>query len=49
MNNNNKLRAFVRYNEYNKIVPGSLVVQRIKPKNGIWKEIDAVLCDKNIA
>jgi len=35
----NKLRAFIRYNEKGKIVPGSLIVSRQAPKVGTWLEI----------
>jgi hypothetical protein len=43
-NNNNKLKAYVRFDGTGRIVPGSLVVQSVKPKDGNWKEIDAKEC-----
>lgn len=43
-NNNNKLKAYVRFDGTGRIVPGSLVVQSIKPKDGNWKQIDAKEC-----
>lgn len=39
MSSNTHLRAYVRYDSRGKIVPGSLVVQQSKPKNGNWKEV----------
>ena len=43
-NNNNKLKAFVRFDGSGRIIPGSLIVQSIKPKDGNWKEIDSKEC-----
>ena len=43
-NNNNKLKAFVRFDGSGRIVPSSLIVQAFKPKVGNWKEIDAKEC-----
>lgn len=43
-NNNNKLKAFVRFDGSGRIVPGSLIVQSIKPKDGNWKETPAKEC-----
>ena len=40
-NNNNKLKAFVRFDGSGRIVPSSLIVQAFKPKVGNYKEIDA--------
>lgn len=35
----NKLKTFVRYDVKGIIVPGSAILSREVPKNGIWKEI----------
>ena len=43
-NNNNKLKAFVRFDGSGRIVSSSLIVQAFKPKVGNWKEIDAKEC-----
>jgi hypothetical protein len=43
-NNNNKLKAFVRFDGSGRIIPSSLIVQAFKPKVGNWKEIDAKEC-----
>jgi hypothetical protein len=47
-NNNNKLKAFVRFDGSGRIVPSSLIVQRIKPQVGNWREINSKeCCDPN--
>ena len=43
-NNNNKLKAFVRFDGSGRIVSSSLIVQAFKPKVGNYKEIDAKEC-----
>ena len=43
-NNNNKLKAFVRFDGSGRIVPSSLIVQAFKPKVGNWQEINAKEC-----
>jgi len=43
-NNNNKLKAFVRFDGSGRIVPSSLIVQAFKPKVGNYQEIDAKEC-----
>jgi hypothetical protein len=43
-NNNNKLKAYVRFDGSGRVVPSSLIVQAFKPKVGNWKEIDAKEC-----
>ena len=43
-NNNNKLKAFVRFDGSGRIIPSSLIVQAFKPAVGNWKEIDAKEC-----
>jgi hypothetical protein len=44
MANNNKLKAFVRYDGSGRVVPSSLILARFKPKVGNYKEIDAYEC-----
>jgi hypothetical protein len=44
MANNNKLKAYVRYDGTGRVIAGSLILQRFKPKVGNWKEIDAYEC-----
>jgi len=44
MATNNKLKAYVRFDSSGRIVPSSLILQRFKPKNGNWKEIESKLC-----
>jgi hypothetical protein len=46
-NNNNKLKAFVRFDGSGRIIPGSLNVQSIKPKDGNWRQINAKECCLN--
>jgi len=43
-NNNNKLKAFVRFDGSGRIISSSLIVQAFKPKVGNWKEISAKEC-----
>jgi hypothetical protein len=42
--NNNKLKAFVRFDGTGRIIPGSLILQRFKPRVGKWQEIPAYEC-----
>lgn len=42
--NKRDLRAYVRYDGTGRIIPGSLVLRRNKPKVGNWKEIEAYEC-----
>lgn len=46
MTNFNKrdLRAFVRFDGSHRVVPGSLVLRRNKPKVGKWQEIIGYEC-----
>ena len=46
-NNNNKLKAFVRFDGSGRIVPSSLIVQSIKPKDGNWRQINSKECCLN--
>jgi len=43
-NNNNKLKAFVRFDGSGRVISSSLIVQAFKPKVGNWKEISAKEC-----
>ena len=43
-NSNNKLKAYVRYDGSGRVVAGSLILQRFKPKDGNWKEIASKEC-----
>lgn len=42
--NDKRLRAFVRFDGSNRVVPGSLILRRKMPKVGKWKEIAAYEC-----
>jgi hypothetical protein len=44
MATNNKLQAYVRYDGTGRVIAGSLILQRFKPKVGNWQEIDANEC-----
>ena len=44
MATNNKLKAYVRYDGTGRVIAGSLILQRSKPKVGNWKEIPANEC-----
>lgn len=43
-NNNNRLKAYVRFDGTGRVVPSSLILQRSKPKVGNWQEITAYEC-----
>ena len=42
--NSRPLKAFVRYDGSGRIVAGSLILRKNKPKVGKWKEISAYEC-----
>jgi len=42
--NKRTLKAYVRFDGSGRIIPGSLILQRSKPKVGNWKEILAYEC-----
>jgi hypothetical protein len=42
--NKRDLKAYSRFDGTGRIVPGSTVLRRNKPKNGNWKEIQAYEC-----
>lgn len=44
MATNNKLKAYVRFDGTGRVIAGSLILQRFKPKVGNWVEIDANEC-----
>ena len=44
MATNNKLKAYVRFDGPGRVIAGSLILQRFKPKVGNWQEIDAYEC-----
>ena len=44
MSNQRNLKAFVRYDGSGRVVAGSLILRRNKPKVGKWKEITAYEC-----
>ena len=48
-NNNNKLKAFVRFDGSGRIIPSSLIVQAFKPAVGNWQETPAhECCNSNV-
>ena len=42
--NKRDLKAYARFDGTGRIIPGSLVLRRTKPKNGNWKEVQAYEC-----
>jgi len=44
MANQNKLKAYVRYDGTGRVIAGGPILQRFKPKVGNWVEIDASEC-----
>jgi hypothetical protein len=44
MSNQRNLKAFVRFDGSGRVVAGSLVLRKNKPKNGNWQEIVAYEC-----
>ncbi len=42
--NKRDLKAFVRFDGTGRVIPGSLVLRRDKPKVGNWQEIAAYEC-----
>ena len=44
MSNKRELKAFVRFDGSGRIVAGSLVLRKQKPKVGKWQEITAYEC-----
>jgi hypothetical protein len=45
--NKRDLKAYARFDGTGRIVPGSLVLRRIKPKVGTWTEVQAYECCNN--
>jgi hypothetical protein len=44
MATNKKLRAFARFDGSGRVIPGSMVMRKRKPKVGRWQEITAYEC-----
>jgi hypothetical protein len=44
MSNKKDLKAYVRYDGSGRIIPGSLILQRFKPKVGNWERTQAYEC-----
>jgi hypothetical protein len=44
MSNKQINKAYVRFDGTGRIIPGSLILNRFKPKVGNWQEIDANEC-----
>jgi hypothetical protein len=42
--NTRPLKAYVRYDGHQRVVAGSLILRKNKPKVGKWKEIPAYEC-----
>jgi hypothetical protein len=42
--NKKDLKAYVRYDGTGRLISGSLILQRFKPKVGNWKRIQAYEC-----
>ena len=47
-NSNNNLKAYVRFDGTGRIIPGSLILRRTKPKDGKWEQTDTYLCCNDI-
>jgi hypothetical protein len=43
-NSDNKLKAYVRYDGSGRVIAGSLILQRFKPKVGNWEQIGSQEC-----
>lgn len=46
--NKRDLKAYVRFDGTGRVVPSSVILQRFKPKDGNYKEIDAYECCNDI-
>lgn len=44
MANNQKLKAFVRYDGSGRVIPSSLILRKNKPKVGYWVQVQAYEC-----
>lgn len=44
MSNKKDLKAFVRYDGTGRVIPGSIILQRNKPKVGNWQQTTAYEC-----
>ena len=47
--NNRPLKAYVRFDGTGRIIPGSLILRKNKPKVGKWKETQAYECCNYVA
>jgi len=47
-NNQKKLKAFVRYDGSGRVVAGSLILRKNKPRVGRWQEIPAYECCNDV-
>jgi PKD repeat protein len=48
MSNKRVNKAYVRYDGSGRVIPGSLILNRFKPKVGKWSETPAYLCCNHI-
>lgn len=48
MANDRRLRAFVRYDGSGRVVPGSMVLRKKKPRVGRWNEITTYECCNDV-
>lgn len=44
MSNRRDLKAYIRYDQQGRVIAGSLVLRKNKPKVGNWKEVQGYLC-----
>ena len=44
MANRRDLKAYARYDDSGRIIPGSNILRKNEPKNGNWKELQAYAC-----
>lgn len=44
MANNQKLKAFVRYDGSGRVIPSSLILRKNKPKVGYWVQVQGYEC-----
>lgn len=44
MEGSKKMKAFVRFDGSGRVIPGSLVIRKTKPKVGVWQELKGYEC-----
>jgi hypothetical protein len=44
MSNRKDLKSFVRYDGTGRLIAGSLILRKQKPRVGKWEEVDTYLC-----